>query len=252
MSKDEQNFSAPIPERTLRQGDLFYGDTRWTWVMSSLFSSGKGAEIGSNAGWVLVCLRCAANWQTGLAWMAQETIGEQCGMSRSTVRRALEVLEKHKLIEKKKISHKKVLYAIRDEVPFFRNTDTDDDENENAEPVGILPIDFRPLQREKQIQDAQYFFRTGRMPPKSKIQPIFLQVVLGDIYNNQVEGNAFIAQGDNQKSAQKPIRLTKEMAAMLQRVIAETDLIQDDDGDDGEDKYIAPITDKGDAPTTND
>ena len=217
--------------------------------MSSLFSSGIGAQIGSKAGWVLVCLRCAANYQTGLVWMSQDKIGKQCGMSRSSVKRALTVLEKHDLIQKKKVSHKKVLYSIVDKVPFFRNTDTgddDDDTTENPEPVGILPLDFRPLQREKQIQEAKHFLRTGKVPAKSKIQPIYLQVVVGDVYNNHVEGNAVIAQG-NESEIKKPIRLTREMAAMLQRVITEAELVEGDSVEVESTEYIEPNTNDGEA-----
>ena len=73
-------------------------DSSFTTEQRDLFASGFVAEIGVNAYAVWSAIKFYADYNTGLAWPGMRTIGEKLGVSKDTVQRAIESLERAHLV----------------------------------------------------------------------------------------------------------------------------------------------------------
>ena len=69
-------------------------DSSFTTEQRDLFASGIVAEIGVNAYAVWSAIKFYADYNTGHAWPGMRTIGEKLGISKDTVQRAIESLQK--------------------------------------------------------------------------------------------------------------------------------------------------------------
>jgi hypothetical protein len=72
-----------------------------------MFASGIVAEIGVNAYAVWSAIKYHADFQTGEAWPGMRRLGELVGLSKSAVDRAVDALEKAKLLRVVKSSNKR-------------------------------------------------------------------------------------------------------------------------------------------------
>lgn len=73
-------------------------DSSFTTEQRDLFASGMVAEIGVNAYAVWSAIKYYADYNTGHAWPGMRTLGEKLGISKDTVSRAVESLERAKLV----------------------------------------------------------------------------------------------------------------------------------------------------------
>lgn len=73
-------------------------DSSFTTEQRDLFASGFVAEIGVNAYAVWSAIKFYADYNTGHAWPGMRKIGEKLGVSKDTVQRAIESLEKARLV----------------------------------------------------------------------------------------------------------------------------------------------------------
>ena len=73
-------------------------DSSFTTEQRDLFASGMVAEIGVNAYAVWSAIKFYADYNTGHAWPGMRTLGEKLGVSKDTVSRAIESLERAKLV----------------------------------------------------------------------------------------------------------------------------------------------------------
>lgn len=68
-------------------------DSTFQTQQRDMFTSGIVAEIGSNAYTVWSVIKCYADFATGEAWPGMREIGNKIGLGKSTVQRAVKVLE---------------------------------------------------------------------------------------------------------------------------------------------------------------
>jgi len=73
-------------------------DSSFTTEQRDLFASGFVAEIGVNAYAVWSAIKFYADYNTGHAWPGMRTLGEKLGVSKDTVQRAIESLERAHLV----------------------------------------------------------------------------------------------------------------------------------------------------------
>lgn len=73
-------------------------DSSFTTEQRDLFASGIVAEIGANAYAVWHGIKFFADYNTGKAFPGMRTLGDKLGMSAPTVMRAIEVLERAKML----------------------------------------------------------------------------------------------------------------------------------------------------------
>ena len=73
-------------------------DSSFTTEQRDLFASGIVAEIGVNAYAVWSAIKFYADYNTGHAWPGMRKIGEKLGLSAATVKRAIDQLEKSKMV----------------------------------------------------------------------------------------------------------------------------------------------------------
>ena len=73
-------------------------DSSFTTEQRDLFASGIVAEIGVNAYAVWSAIKFYADYNTGHAWPGMRKLGEKLGLSASTVKRAIDQLEKAKMV----------------------------------------------------------------------------------------------------------------------------------------------------------
>lgn len=73
-------------------------DSSFTTEQRDLFASGIVAEIGVNAYAVWSAIKFYADYNTGHAWPGMRTIGEKLGISKDTVQRAIESLQKAHMV----------------------------------------------------------------------------------------------------------------------------------------------------------
>lgn len=73
-------------------------DSSFTTEQRDLFASGIVAEIGVNAYAVWSAIKFYADYNTGQAWPGMRTIGEKLGISKDTVKRAIDSLQEAHLV----------------------------------------------------------------------------------------------------------------------------------------------------------
>ena len=73
-------------------------DSSFTTEQRDLLASGFVAEIGVNAYAVWSAIKFYADYNTGHAWPGMRTLGEKLGVSKDTVQRAIESLERAHLV----------------------------------------------------------------------------------------------------------------------------------------------------------
>lgn len=73
-------------------------DSSFTTEQRDLFASGIVAEIGVNAYAVWSAIKFYADYNTGHAWPGMRKLGEKLGLSASTVKRAIDVLEQNRMV----------------------------------------------------------------------------------------------------------------------------------------------------------
>ena len=73
-------------------------DSSFTTEQRDLFASGFVAEIGVNAYAIWSAIKFYADYNTGHAWPGMRTLGEKLGVSKDTVQRAIESLERAHLV----------------------------------------------------------------------------------------------------------------------------------------------------------
>jgi Helix-turn-helix domain len=78
-------------------GDI---DTTYHTVQRDLFASGLAAQIGANAFAVWSAIKVHADFESGKAWPSIRRIGEMTGLGKSTVARAVDILEEVHMLRK--------------------------------------------------------------------------------------------------------------------------------------------------------
>ena len=73
-------------------------DSSFVTQQRDMFTSGVAAEIGMNAYGVWTAIKFHADYETGKSWPGMRRLGELTGLSKSTVDRCIDVLEKAHLL----------------------------------------------------------------------------------------------------------------------------------------------------------
>lgn len=73
-------------------------DSSFVTQQSDMFTSGIAAEIGMNAFGVWTAIKFHADYASGKAWPGMRRLGELTGLSKSTVDRCIDTLEKAKML----------------------------------------------------------------------------------------------------------------------------------------------------------
>ena len=73
-------------------------DSSFITQQRDMFTSGVAAEIGMNAYGVWTAIKYHADYETGKSWPGMRRLGELTGLSKSTVDRCIDVLEKAHLL----------------------------------------------------------------------------------------------------------------------------------------------------------
>lgn len=147
-------------KRNHRQQDLFRADTRFFLMLSSLLTDeneeGKTrlAEIGAYGLAVLVCLRCGADFDTGLVSIGQREIARQTGIRQQTAGEYLSKLIELGYVQKLNDDGKRGLYKLTDHI----NIEHDD------KPAGKMMLPYSPRKMGELIHGVKTFLKNGQLP----------------------------------------------------------------------------------------
>ncbi len=148
-----------------KQQDLFYGDTRFLLMLTSLISSGRASLLGGDPILVYLILKCNADYVTSRASVGTARIKELSGIrSQKTIMSCLQKLEEHQLIKRinPNESGKRSVYEISDPVYLY---------DKDGSFAGNAIVPYRPKHLGEQISELkENFLRNGVVPSNSTIK----------------------------------------------------------------------------------
>ena len=129
-------------------------DATFQTLQRDMFTSGVVAEIGVNAFGVWSAIKCYADFSTGQAWPGMREIGNKIGLSKSTVQRAVEVLQRAHLlrvVSGSKFKRKGQTYIARERLAVRLG----------GKIICFVCVDYVPAHLRKRIKRINHSLKTG-------------------------------------------------------------------------------------------
>lgn len=178
-----------MSSRKPKQQDLFYADTRFINMLTSLISSGRASLIGGDSLLVYLILKCNADYATSRVSVGTARIKELSGIhSQKTIVACIKKLEEYELIKRINPNDRgmRAIYEIRDTVSLY------DKEGSFA---GNAIVPYRPKQMGEQLSELkEQVLRRGTITENSTIK-LHLTII-----HNTDSGTVVVNNGDNNKS----------------------------------------------------
>jgi len=133
------------------QSELFKAETTWFHVFRDMIESGDVAKMGSHAVNVYLVIKAHANFSTGRAFPAVETIVDKSGVSVAQVKRELKTLEEFGYITKEKKGRHNV-YTLREKVNI---------RGEDGRPTAVATWDYLPSSVQHAVADLKNVMVSG-------------------------------------------------------------------------------------------
>jgi DNA-binding transcriptional MocR family regulator len=137
-----------VPE----QGELFQAETSWFHVFRAMVESGDVAKLGPHAVTCYLVIKSYANWSTGRAFPALETIAAKAGVSLAQVKRSLTALEAQGYIVKEKRGRNNC-YALREKVEVLDG---------QGRPTAVATWDYLPNSVREAQAELKNFLMSGK------------------------------------------------------------------------------------------
>ena len=129
-------------------------DSTYQTQQRDMFTSGIVAEIGPNAYTVWSVIKCHADFKTGEAWPGMREIGAKINLGKSTVQRAVEVLEQAhmlRIVADAKFKRKGQTYIARERLAVRLG----------GQVVCFIVVDYVPANLRSQLNRISQSLKTG-------------------------------------------------------------------------------------------
>lgn len=175
--------------RKPKQQDLFRADTRFFIMLSSLLTDENEngetrlAEMGLAGLAVLVCLRCSADFDSGLVSIGQREIARQTGIRQQTAGKYLSKLISLGYVKKinEDETQKRGLYQLTDHISL----------EHRDEPAGKMLVPYKPKQIGSMLTDVKHFLHNGYLPESAREAGVKVSITV-NITNIQNAENVFL------------------------------------------------------------
>ena len=135
-------------------------DSTFQTLQRDMFTSGIVAEIGVNAFGVWSAIKCYADFSTGQAWPGMREIGEKIGLSKSSVQRAVEILQGAHLlrvVSNAQFRRKGQTYIARERLAVRLG----------GKIICFVCVDYVPAHLRHKINRVNQSLRTGEHDPEA-------------------------------------------------------------------------------------
>lgn len=133
------------------QSHLLRAETTWFHLFRTMFSQGDVAKMGPYAFTVYCAIKAHANFNTGEAFPGIPLIAQLTGISKSQVKRTLDVLDELGYLSIDR-SHRKNHYTLREKIAI---------EDADGHPTAIATWDYLPLTVQEAMNDLRNVLVTG-------------------------------------------------------------------------------------------
>lgn len=133
------------------QQEMFKAETQWFHLFKAMIESGDAAKMGPYAFTVYAVIKAHANFETGNAFPAIETIAAKSGISVPQVKRELKTLEACGYLTKKRQGRSNV-YTLREKVEIT---------DEQGRPTAMATWDYLPGGVKHAVADLKNVLLTG-------------------------------------------------------------------------------------------
>ena len=149
-------------------------------TLTDIFENGMVAHIGPAAFTILQAIKAYADYNTGIAWPGMRAIGEKVGMSKTTVQRAIVILEKNHLlrVEKGKKIRSTNRYVARECVQLKLG---------NLQLCTIV-IDYVPAKLKARLANVRLAFEKGESNPELLAN---VEIIVADGFVFDAKSNSF-------------------------------------------------------------
>jgi len=129
---------------------------------ADMFESGLAAEVGANPFFVWLAIKAHADFQTGEAWPSIRRLAEITGLSAMTVQRALDTLERARLLRVAKAGNRKAStrYVARERLDVKLGTQL----------LCSIVVDYIPAQMRSKLERVKNSLKTGEHDPDAFAQ----------------------------------------------------------------------------------
>ncbi|BET60300.1 helix-turn-helix domain-containing protein [Geobacter sp. 60473] len=149
------------------QQELFKAETTWFHIFRTMIDSGDAAKMGGTTFLVYAVIKAHANYHTGCAFPAIETIAKKAGISPDQVTRCVKKLEELNYIAKEKKGRQNI-YTLREKVHML------DDE---GRPAAVATWDYLPATISEATAEIRNYLVTGQHTGTIiNIERLYLQV----------------------------------------------------------------------------
>ena len=126
-------------------------EVQWFHLFKAMIENGDVAKMGPHAFTVYAVIKAHANFNTGQAFPALETIAEKSGMSLAQVKRELKTLEANGYLTKEKRGRSN-LYILREKIDIA---------DEHGRPAAVATWDYLPGGVKHAMADLKNVLMTG-------------------------------------------------------------------------------------------
>lgn len=171
------------------QQQLFQLHNTFFIFLSSLALDGTLARIQKKCSAslsVLVCLKCSADFGTGLCIKGTTLLAEQAGCSRVSVHRAIQALVDEGLVEVvRQDKGKRSVYRLFDKVKVKKD----------GQDAGTVMVPFMPKHMGARLEDLATFRQEGELPARALAAGMSVNITL-NITNIQNAQNVYVSTSE--------------------------------------------------------
>lgn len=149
------------------QQELFKAETTWFHIFKTMIDSGDAAKMGGTTFLVYAVIKAHANYSTGRAFPAIETIAEKAGISPDQVSRCVKKLEELHYIAKEKKGRQNV-YTLREKIQMLDG---------EGRPAAVATWDYLPSTISEATAEIRNYLVTGQHTGTIiNIERLYLQI----------------------------------------------------------------------------
>ncbi|WP_458250744.1 helix-turn-helix domain-containing protein [Geobacter anodireducens] len=161
------NRVSTVPAKSAVQQELFKAETTWFHIFKTMIDSGDAAKMGGTTFLVYAVIKAHANYSTGCAFPAIETIAKKAGISPDQVTRCVKKLEELNYIAKEKKGRQNV-YTLREKVQMLDG---------EGRPAAVATWDYLPSTISEATAEIRNYLVTGQHTGTIiNIERLYLQI----------------------------------------------------------------------------
>jgi len=162
----------------IEQSELFKTDVGWFHIFKELIRNETWARLSTAATKLYPVIKAYANHQSGEAFPSLDTLQKYSGLSRPSVIKGLNELEKEGLLAKSGSAGRHSNYSL---IEKFEVTDSE------GRPAASVSFDYMPALVSDAVAELKNFMAKGMTMPDGKLQFIKIENLTLNITHNNIE-----------------------------------------------------------------